>query len=152
MQKAVRGPRGERSPLVRSTAEEIVRHLQPKDYLSEILALRYWCATHVRYANDGLTTELVKDPARICEEVVARGLAVGDCDDMATLIAALGRALGREAKFGTVGFGAPQQYSHVFALLKEPKTRQWIVCDPVAGTDEAMMLRRVKTHRFWEID
>jgi hypothetical protein len=44
-----------------------------------------------------------------------------------------------------VGFGEPGQYSHVFVRVQEPRTSQWIVCDPVAGTDERGMLDRVTT-------
>jgi hypothetical protein len=52
----------------------------------------------------------------------------------------------------TVGFGAPGKYSHVFCRVREPKSGTWIVCDPVAGTDEAKMLRKVTTSRIWRID
>ncbi len=161
---AVNGPRGERSMKVRSVTEQLVHQLQPKDYLSELLAVRNWVATHVRYANDSLTTEVVKDPQRMIEEILARGKAVGDCDDIANLIACMCQQLGREAEFVTAGFGAPYRicsggscryganYSHVFARAKEPKSQRWIVLDPVAGTDEDKMLRRVTSWRAWRID
>lgn len=147
-----RGPRGERSLLVRSMAEHVVRGLADKDYQSEIIAIRNFAAERVRYANDPLTTEWTKDPQRIAEEIRAHGRAVGDCDDIASFISALCKGLGRECEFVTVGFRAPGHYSHVFARVKEPKTGRWIVCDPVAGSDEASMLRRVRTYKIWRID
>jgi len=150
MRKAAHGPRGERSLLVRSVTEQIVSGIHPKDYLSEILAIRYWVAKHVRYANDPTHVELIKDPQRLVEEVQARGIATGDCDDGATLIATMAMQLGRDARLVAVGFGKPGQYSHVFAKVLEPKSKTWIVCDPVAGTDEASMLARVKTRK--EVD
>ena len=154
MVRATVGPRGERSMLVRTMVEGVVRQLQPKDYLGEILAIRNFAATYIRYANDGLSTEVVKDPQRLSEEIVARGKASGDCDDIATWIAAAARGIGREARFVTVGFNAarPNHFSHVFACVKEPKSKTWVCCDPVAGSNEENMLARVKTHRFWEID
>lgn len=163
MVRAARGERGERSTLVRSMTEQVVHQLQPKDYLSELIAIRNWVASHVRYTNDSLTTEVVKDPQRMVEEILARGKAVGDCDDIGLLIATMVRQVGREAEYITVGFQGPKlwkrarqwdtnDFSHVFARALEPKSRQWIVLDPVAGTDEAKMLRRMTTWRAWRID
>jgi transglutaminase-like putative cysteine protease len=152
MVQLVKGQRGEHSVYLRSLTEQVTRGLQPKDYLGELLAVRNFCAERIRYMNDPLTLELVKDPQRLAEEVVAKGKAVGDCDDIAAFSAAMLRQLGREAQFVTVGFGRPGHYSHVFTRVKEPKSQRWYVCDPVAGTDEGTMLRRVKTYRFWTID
>jgi hypothetical protein len=152
MRKAVLSPRGEQSIRVRSFTESCVRGLQPKDYLSEIIAVRNAVAAHVRYLNDPVAVELVKDPERIVEEIEATGRGIGDCDDIATLIATMERQLGRETEFVTVGFGAPGNFSHVFVRVKDPKSGKWIVCDPVAGTQEDRMLSRVTTHRTWRID
>lgn len=152
MRRVALGPRGEQSLLVRQVTEEVVRELQPKDYLSEILAIRYWVAERCRYANDHLHVEYLRDPQRLCEEILSKGKAVADCDDIATLIATMGMQLGRKAKFVAVGFGAPRDYSHVFAMLQEPKSKTWIVCDPVAGTDEERMLRKVTTHTEVDLD
>lgn len=78
-------------------------------------------------------------------------VTVSQCDDIALLIATLCLQLGREAQYVTVGFHQPGYYTHVFSRVQEPKSQQWIVCDPVAGPDEANMLRRVTTFRIWEI-
>lgn len=145
MVRAVQGVRGEQSILVRSVTEEIVQHLQPKDYLGEILAIRFWVTEHVRYVNDPLHVEIVKDPERLVEEVIARGQASGDCDDIASLIGTMCLQVGRVVEFVVVGFGEAGHYSHVFVRVKEPRSGQWIVCDPVAGTDERGMLDRVTT-------
>lgn len=331
----VKGQRGEHSVYLRSLTEQVVRGLQDKDYLGEIIAVRNFVAERVRYMNDPLTLELVKDPQRLAEEISARGRAVGDCfpegtmvvrrgisraesvpieeiklgdkiwglndwttveavawkgplsvlsvplhgtirggsqggpllltadhkvyawkckqhdfdernlamralgeeiacfcplagrveervrvrdlipgmllsqpgrkpghfnqdpdypaypnaiavsdtprafstfpcwdiqtsdhrvwlpehdvtvsncDDIASISAAMFRQLGREAQFVTVGFNRPNHYSHVFTRVKEPKSQRWYVSDPVAGSDEGTMLRRVKTYRVWTID
>jgi transglutaminase-like putative cysteine protease len=152
MVRAVLGPRGERSMLVRTMTEQCVHLLQDKDYQSELIAIRNFVATKGRYTNDSLGVEVVKDPQRQVEEILARGVTVGDCDDCATLIATMCRQVGREAEFVTVGFGSPNTYSHVFTRVREPKSKQWIVLDTVAGSDEAKMLRRVTTWRAWRID
>lgn len=151
MVKAALGPRGEQSAVVHSVKTSIVRELEPKDYLSEILAVRFFVAERVRYSNDALAVEQVQDPERLCDQIIQYGKAVGDCDDIATLTAALCRQLGREAHFVTVGFGEPGVYTHVFCRVKEPRSGSWIVCDPVAGPHEGNMLRRVRTYKIWQM-
>lgn len=146
------GDRGERSAMVRSMKDHIVRELRPKSYLDEILAVRYFAAEKIRYSNDALGVEQVQDPQRMVEQIVQHKLAVGDCDDIATFIGTLCRLLGRESEFVVVGFGAPGQYSHVFCRVMEPKSRRWIVCDPVAGTGEAAMLSKVRTWKSVKVD
>lgn len=149
----IRGPRGERSVKVRSLTEKVVGGVQPKDYLGEILAIRNFVTEKCRYLNDPLTTEWVKDPERIADEIMAQGQSQVDCDEMAQMIATMARQCGREAELVIVGFGpSKNSFSHVFARVKEPKTNQWIVCDPVAGSDEAKMLRRVTTYKIWRTD
>lgn len=152
MIRAIKGPRGEASVRVRSFTERVVRGLQPKDYLGEILAVRYAVAEFVRYTNDPVSIEWVKDPERLVEEIDATGRAVGDCDDEATLMATMLRQLGRTVELITVGFGFPGSFSHIFPRVKEPKSGLWIVTDPVAGTNEARMLDQVKTWKIWRID
>jgi hypothetical protein len=152
MRQLCLGSRGERSMLVRGAVEYCTRGLLNKDYLSEVLSIRNFVAERVRYQNDPVGLELVKDPQRLVEEMARYGIAVGDCDDMALLLATMARQLGREAEFITVGFGPPNHFSHVFARVKEPKTGKWIVLDPVAGTRETPMLARVTTWRPWKID
>lgn len=152
MVKLALGDRGERSSMVRSVKDHIVREAASKDYLSEILAVRYFAAERIRYSNDALGVEQVQDPERICEVIDKYGTAVGDCDDIACFIGSLCRQLGRECEFVVVGFGKPGIYSHVFTRVREPKTKKWVVCDPVAGTDEANMLRKVKTWKSVKVD
>ncbi len=152
MVQAAQGDRGERSMLVRSMTEEIVKGLVPKDYLGEIIAIRNWVAEHVRYMNDPLHVELVKDPQRLVEEYLERGVAIADCDEIACLIATMALQIGRLPEYVVAGFGAPGHYSHVFVRVLEPKSGKWIVCDPVAGTNEAQMLGRVTTYETWSLD
>jgi hypothetical protein len=78
-------------------------------------------------------------------------VTVSQCDDIATLMGCLCRQLGRETEIVIVGFGREGSYSHVFCRAKEPKSGKWIVLDPVAGTDEASMLRRVTTSQIWKL-
>ena len=149
MNRALNGQLGERSVRVRSFTESVVRGLQPKDYLSEIVAIRYAVAEKVRYLNDPLTTEWVKDPERLVEEIETTGSAAADCDEIALLTATMLRQVGRDVDYVTVGFGLPGNHSHVFTRVREPKSGVYIVCDPVAGTEEDRMLTRVTSHKIW---
>jgi hypothetical protein len=147
------GPEGEQSFVVRQYAESIVRQIAPKDYLSEILALHGWATSPVfRYTNDALHVEQVKSPLRILNEVKQSGTSLVDCDDIATLLAALALSLGRRCQYVIVGFGAPGSFTHVFTRVQEPKSKEWIILDPVAGTRDAEMASRAIQHEFYEID
>lgn len=150
--RAAQGERGEQSLVVRAYAEDVTRGLHPKDYLGEILAIRNDVAQRVRYVNDPTHVELVKDPQRLVEEIAMHGVTQGDCDDQTGLICALNMALGRQCRIHGAGFSGDGQLSHVFAAVQEPKTGQWIVCDPVAGSTERDMLRRMRTWETWSLD
>lgn len=138
------GPRGEQSMIVRQFVEWLVRDVAPKDYLSEILAVRNcfvqpsltrpW-APMWRYLNDPRHVEMVKTPERMVREILEHGSTVTDCDDTSTAAAAFCLHMGREVELVAMGF-APQQLSHVAVRVKEPKTGQWIVLDGVAGPRE----------------
>jgi hypothetical protein len=152
MIEAAQGDRGERSMVVRGLLDQIVGGLLPKDYAGEIVAVRNWVAEYVRYQNDPTHVELVKDPQTMCEEYLTNGYAVGDCDDMATLIGCFHLHLGRDAQACAVGFAEPGHFSHVFERCKEPRTNKWIICDPVAGTREREMAGRITTFQLWSFD
>jgi hypothetical protein len=152
MVRAVQGTRGEASLRVRTQTEEVIGELWPKDYVGEVVAIADWVSQRIRYVNDPMHVELLKDPQRLVEEVQERGFARGDCDDMACLIATMCLQVGRHAQFVVVGFGESGQYTHVFTRVQEPKSQKWIVCDPVAGSDVGGMLGRVTTFEVWSTD
>jgi hypothetical protein len=152
MLEAALGPEGERNYKVRTWAESITRWVSPKDYLSEILALRAWATPDpvhgpLRYTNDPLHVELVKTPFRVLLEVEQTGRALVDCDDIACILASLGMCLGRKASFVIAGFNNNPQFTHVFCRLLEPKSGKWIVLDPVAGSRELQMLQGITSSR-----
>ncbi len=152
MREHVWGNRGEKSPVVRQFTEDVVRGIRDKDYLSEILAIRNVGLSKVHYINDPLHVEYIKDPERMVNEIRADGQTLADCDEIASLIATLCLQVGRLVEFVVVGFGHPGDYSHVFCHAKEPKSGEWITCDPVAGSDERSMLERVTSYELWSLD
>jgi hypothetical protein len=92
----------------------------------QLRALRKFLVRHVRFVRDPVHAELVHAPRILAQQLVATGSTSGDCDDVATLGAALGRAVGFDARFVVLGFfdaGAP--WSHVYAELRDPQTGAW---------------------------
>src|SRR5690242_19255940 len=56
--------------------------------------LRDWLAAHVRFLDDPVGIELVRTPLEQLRRIKLDGVMRGDCDDVATLSAALAKALG----------------------------------------------------------
>jgi transglutaminase-like putative cysteine protease len=131
---------------LRRLVEKICLHLRPKDYLSELLALFHVVCRAVRYMRDPRTVELVKTP----EATLAT--SVGDCDDMATLLAALLLLAGFLVRFVTVGFRSDGSFTHVYVEAFEPRRQRWVALDPVAGPRTAAMLARTKSARIYRVD
>lgn len=147
---------GQSHPAVRRFAVAVIRSVQPRDYLSELAALYYSISRRVRYVRDPLNVEMVAHPALILQN------RHGDCDDMATALAALhGTLLGQSAlsignqiQFVLVGFkrnAGPNAFSHVLVRVLDPKTGQWFVLDPVAGPNTAEMLRSVRAAKAYDV-
>lgn len=158
MSRAALGDRGERSVRVRRFAQQLTSHIEPKDYLGEILAVRNVClqrspvtgAPLLRYVNDPLHVEYIQDPERLVADIETTGSAQCDCDEVACFAGTLGLVLGREIEWVAVGF-SPGSLSHVGVRIKEPKSGQWVWIDPVAGPREAMAARRARERVFWKV-
>lgn len=138
----------------RQLAESVCEHIDSKDYVSEYLALYYFLLQHTRYMRDPRRTELVRAPYLISQQIMAGHRPSLDCDDLATWLMAAILSVGGTGWFATVAFSRVMyagqvQYSHVFPVALEPRTRAKIVLDPVAAEKTAEMLRRVMAHRLW---
>lgn len=141
---------------IRQLAEEIVRDVRAKDYLSEILAVYHFVLTNCRYTRDPRTVELVKSPHRIVMELLSGRKPLIDCDELTGLLAALLLSLGCSVRIVIVAFKdmkhrGDRQYSHVFAQALEPKSGKWLTVDPVAGAKTDKMLRRVKFAKIFQV-
>lgn len=114
---------GATDPAVISTAVGIVRWIVPENRLEYWRAIREWLEGHVLYITDPegpIGTEVIRGPRWLLREIVETGIARGDCDDVAVLGAALGRALGMPARFVVVAFGGSRSYTHVYTELATP--------------------------------
>lgn len=109
-----------------------------QDWLSEVAAIYYMVEAKIRYQLDPLEAEFVQHPT----ELLRTG--AGDCDDMATLIAAALKVVGHPCEFVVVGF-APGEATHVFARCNN------LVLDPVSGRNSGEMLSRVVHSKVYEV-
>jgi hypothetical protein len=107
---------------IRNLATRITHHVPGRSPLRELRALYEWVRANIRYRFDPVGMEWVQSPARTVKE------RAGDCDDMATLIAALAGSLGHKWRFRTVG-DTPTAQRHVQAQVWTG--RQWLDLDPV---------------------
>lgn len=107
---------------VRQLATRIVHHVPSKQVAGELQALYRWVRDNIRYRYDPLGLELVQEPMRTVLE------RAGDCDDMATLLAALAGSLGHKYRFLTVG-PKPRVMKHVAVQVWDG--RDWVTLDPV---------------------
>lgn len=122
---------------VRQQAEDIVKNLAQGDYASEALALYYWTCQHIRYIRDIDNVEFLKEPRQVLET------GTGDCDDIATLLAAMLMSIGNRCRFVLAGFKAGGPPSHVYVEVYTPGG--WVALDPVANRETGDMLTRERT-------
>lgn len=124
--------KGKQDLEVRRLCEIVCEDLAQGDYAGECLAIYYWVCQNIRYMRDIHDVEFVKEPARVLET------RSGDCDDMATLLAAMLMAMGNRCDFVLASFNGAAVPSHVYVRVYSPKGP--IVLDPVANRDTGKML------------
>lgn len=92
-----------------------------------LVAVRRFLAEHVVFRHDPTGVELLKAPAYQLAAIRARGTVTGDCDDIATLGAALGLAAGFPARFVVLRFDPGGPFEHVYTELRGPSG--WVELD-----------------------
>lgn len=97
---------------IRDLAESIIAAVPAKDYDGEIRAIQAWVKNHIRYTRDPYTVETLKLPHALLEA------PQGDCDDQATLVAALALSVGFPARFVAIGVHEPGTFDHVYAEVR----------------------------------
>jgi len=107
----------------------------------DIPAMYDWLKAHYGYAPDPSGTfnldgrevyyeELLIAPSRIAEDYVTRGLTYQmDCDDMATMSAAMLRILGYETRIAVVSFAASGELEHAYAEYYSEDAQRWVAFD-----------------------
>ena len=115
-------------PDVRLTAVRIASGL--RDGTEQAVAIRGWLEDHVSLMRDPDGVEMLHGPKWQVRTALTQGIVNVDCDDVAMLAAALGKAVGLRARFVVVGFGSPKApFRHVWTELASPGSNVWIECD-----------------------
>lgn len=111
---------------VRELALELTRGLRERDWFAQARALHAYVRDQVRFTRDPTDSdgglELVQTPEKTLEYLQ------GDCDDKATLLAALLISLGHPARFVAVGI-AGEPFSHV--LVETKIDQNWLGAETI---------------------
>lgn len=110
-----------RSPEIINAAVSVVYLVPQKDQFAEACALFEFVRDHVRYVRDVAGLETLADPRMTLQRMV------GDCDDQATLLAALLESVGYKTRFVMAGYRS-KEFEHVF--LQVLVYGDWVSCDP----------------------
>lgn len=128
---------GSKDLRIRQLTENVLCNVFDHDFMSEYVALLHWVQKNIRYVRDPILVEQVQTP---WATVQAR---TGDCDDMATLLAALVGAVGGRSRFVAGAYkmahGRPK-LEHVWLEAHDPRSNNWVVLDPVPGRRVDQML------------
>lgn len=129
----------------------IIRSGAPsRDAQAMAYAIRDYVARHLKFVRDPVGIENLTRPVdhmRQLEQAGPSGYILGDCDDAATLSAALAGAVGIPSTFTVLAFDwgrGASPYQHVFTTLYPPKGRP-VVCDT---TRDAQKLPPKVARRF----
>lgn len=108
------------NPTVRDKAVNLTFYIPRSDYAGKVHAIFDWVKSNIKYIPDPTGIEMVHWPTQTMSQ------SYGDCDDHATLVAALLASIGVLTKFVAVGF-EPGVFVHVFpeALIG----RRWVALD-----------------------
>lgn len=135
-------------PYVRAWAHEIVRDAGGlADREGRAVLLRRWLAERVRFVDDPVGVEWVAPPAALLRDIEKRHWTLGDCDDVATLGAALAGAMGQPARFVVIGFEPGGPMKHVFSEVWTG--RRWLDLDTTRRAQDIMTVNRAP--RRWTV-
>lgn len=119
MQKVARIRSGH--PMLRQLASNIVQEygIKSHHFADEALAIGDYVQRKVRYLRDPDNLEYLQDPLMMVEKI-QKGVAQGDCDDMALFVATLLLAIGHQPRFRAVRYEQPMgNYNHIYVVLTE---------------------------------
>lgn len=105
-------------------------------------ALRSWLDHNTRFLPDPHGPELLRSVPEMLEMLRARGWVLADCDDIAILGAALGKAVGFPARFTLLGFHHPGlPFRHIYSELFDGQ--RWVDLDVTRPSQPIAPVKRV---------
>jgi transglutaminase-like putative cysteine protease len=107
---------------IRLLAISLTQGVQQRDWLGHVQALQRWVRDNIKFMRDPDQFELVQTPQKTIE------IGAGDCDDKATLLAALLESIGHPAQFVAIGLDGGT-FSHVLVRTKIGNT--WVPAETI---------------------
>lgn len=133
-------------PVVRAVASRIAIAHGSKYGYPQARGIRDYIDTRCVFLRDPRDRELLHTPRLLLEMIARDGYAACDCDDVATLGAALGKAVGLRARFVVVGFHRPDApFRHVWTELSDPSRERWVELDVTRGAQPSIVIGRAAT-------
>lgn len=133
---------GKADPAIRAIVAEALADVPERDYRKEIEALFHWVREHVRYTRDPHGIDTFQSPRRTVQ------LGIGDCDDMATLLASMLQSAGYDVCFRVVD-SAGNGWDHIYVIAGYPpgNPQHWIALDPTVDRAPGWEVSGVKRKR-----
>lgn len=107
---------------IRTLAVQLVEPCPEKDRAAELRALQRFCRDSIRYVSDVDNVETLQTPIQTLQ------VRAGDCDDKATLLAALAGSVGFPTRFCAIGVNG-EDFSHVMAQAR--LGAGWVNCETI---------------------
>lgn len=115
-----------KNPTIVYLSRSLLSGVAQKDWMEEIRRLHFFVRDNIRYTLDVNDVETLLSPVHLLE------IGHGDCDDKATLLAAMLESVGHPARFVAVG-AIPGELSHVYVETRVGDS--WIPLDPTEPVD-----------------
>ena len=134
-------------PVVRQTTAAAVRGVPFDRGNIHAELIRQWIEARTYFLADPTYAEALHAPEWQIRQILTRGVIGVDCDDIAMLAAAMGLAIGLQARFVIVGFTSPKApFRHIWTELAAVRSPRWVVIDPtrpMQGLESLSVSRRL---------
>lgn len=135
-------------PATRAVASAIVADADRRDWAGVAQAVYKFVRKSVKFKRDVPGHEVLRHPEQMVLEIAGSGKTTGDCDESATLGAALLLAAGIPAAFITIGRNVNGPYAHVLYAAKVGG--DWVPIDSQEGRYGYVPAHAVR-RQLWEI-
>lgn len=94
-------------------------------------AFESYLRNHFVYRSEN--REVVRTVSRMLSDLALSGYVEGDCDDVATFIAAVLSRMGVRNRFVAIRYGGSPEFLHVFVEWWSMPDHQWVRFDPTVN-------------------
>lgn len=140
MATMIRARRDDRA--VRDLALRVTEGCKPMDLRCRMLRVLEYARRTLRYEMDPRGGELIHDPVDTISRIGSMGVAAGDCDDGAVLVASMVESLGIRSRLVAVSARADRRLHHV-AVEAADRSGFWFFLDPIQQRGPGMQFSRL---------